>query len=420
MADRARKYIEITADASKALAELRKLNTVAAASEKHLGGISGAVKDLGYTLRSLGLYLVVDQFIQLADAATNLNAQLLAVTGSAEQADAVFGALLTVANENGVAVDTLGNSFTRLKTSLPNVSASEIVDTLDLLSTTLAKTGAGTQQVNSVMLQFAQGMGSVAIQQEEFRALSENAPQLIRAWADAMGLADVGFKELSASAALTAESFFRVKDGIKAGLEEVLGSGPPVLTLGRAFQQLRNNVIALFKDVGEGGGFENLAEAIVSVANGVEMLEVPLNTVIELLGALIELASSVGSVMADLGSTVGTSMAGVADALVGVFSDGEAEIESYSGLFAYTFQVAIPGYIEDLGYIVEVAWETMRVGLATAVSYMVELWPQIQIAAIEAFQGLSAGVQASILATVNYVIAKVYDMVNVVRGYING
>ncbi|MCH9732824.1 MAG: hypothetical protein K0U84_24725, partial [Actinomycetia bacterium] len=156
MGDRARKYIEITADASKALAELKKLNAATATSEKHLRGIGGAVKDLGYTLRSLGLYLVVDQFISLADAAANLNSQLLAVTDSAAESDAVFAALLNVANENGVAIDSLGGAFTRLQTALPNVSASNIVETLDLLSTTLAKTGAGTQQANSVMLQFAQ------------------------------------------------------------------------------------------------------------------------------------------------------------------------------------------------------------------------------------------------------------------------
>ncbi|MFN2199974.1 MAG: tape measure protein, partial [Caldilineaceae bacterium] len=292
-----------TLDAKGALKDLRSIAQTSAATAKGLGRTNESLNRLNKTaqrtessINRLGKqfgflknmvvawlsYKSLDYFKSISDAATDTEVRLRGLAGQFESAASaadvggqIFEDLKEQALEVGTGVDTLAETYAKLAYAVPTAEHEELIGVTKTLSDTLAKTGASTQQVNAVLLQMAQGLGTGALQGDEFKSVLENAPALLYAWQEALGKTSVGIKTLSENADLTTESFIELYPEIQRLVEEMTGVEEVPITFGRAFENLRTVLIGLFQDLsGEGSGsvFQPLAEGLNDMALALDKL----------------------------------------------------------------------------------------------------------------------------------------------------
>lgn len=292
MAERARRYIEIVVDAEQAMRKLGGIERATKSTEKHMSALQKQARALGNQFRYMIAGFGVQQFVQVADAARDLTARLSAAAGGAVEGARAFQDLREMGNRLGVDISELGSSYTKLAVAVPTAEHEDLTLALDTMATTLATTGASAQQVNAVMLQMAQALGSGALQGDEFRAVFENAPVLLRAWREAMEETDVPFRELSSNAMLTTESFFELLPQIKELTVQMIGLEEPPMTVGRAFQVVKNELIAALVEFEKASGvFELLGQVIILVGKALGVL---LGAISAILGPIKDFVSVLG------------------------------------------------------------------------------------------------------------------------------
>ena len=157
----------------------KSLRSLDASAKSTSLGMATLVKQARLVLSTFGVFAAYDvarMFLDLGDAATNVTARLESIAGSfdsigtrAQTGQAIFEDLMGIATRLGVSVEDLSDTYVRLGVAVPTAEHNELIGTLDLLATTLATTGANTQASNSVLLQFAQGLGSAALAGDELK-----------------------------------------------------------------------------------------------------------------------------------------------------------------------------------------------------------------------------------------------------------
>lgn len=273
----ARKYIEIVADGSKAIKSLQGIEEASKRSQQSLSTLQRQAKNLGNALIGYLSFRAVQGLVSFSDTARDTTVRLKAATGSAAEFENVFQDLLVIGNKTGTSIDVLASSFAKLKVSVPIATTEDIVAQLDLVSTAMATTGKSTQQVNAVFLQLSQALSSGALQGDEFRAVYENAPELLRAWQEAAGLTDQNLRTLSSTAQLTAQSFFENINAIKAITENMIGLTEPPLTVARALNVLKNNLTEAYVTFEEAVPiFTGIAVVIKTIGENLDVLALAL------------------------------------------------------------------------------------------------------------------------------------------------
>ncbi len=368
----AKRYIEIEVNAAEALRAMRAIEGSSARAERSLSTLTGTASKLGTLFRGYVGFAVVSQFTGLSDAATQVDAQLRAVTGSSENASAAFQDLLKVSNKTGTAVDNSAKSYANLSRAVPVAAHEELVQTVDLLGTTLAKTGASTEQATSAQTQFTQAMSRGKVSGDEFVSLAENAPALLYAWQQALGRTGEALQVTAEAGAFTTESFFKLLPAIQANIDVMAGAGDAPLTVSRALGILRNEAISLFRSVGqEQGVFGSLAGAIQSVARGLSDLRPVLLSVTSVFGAIVSSASTLSSTLIDVAATVGGSLVNAFGSLANQLRGSGNEVTDFGGLFSYVFNVEIPTAVESAAVAVELAWNVVQGALAGGLNFIV-------------------------------------------------
>lgn len=320
MADKARKYIEIVADGSKAINALQAIEKHSKKSEESLTALQRTAKTLsGVFAGFIGVHLI-KSFKSFADTALDMQVRLKATTGSAEEYGDVLDQLRLIGNKTGVSIEALGGSYSKLKTSIPGVETDKLVKSLDLVSTTLATTGANAQQTNAVFLQLTQALSSGALQGDEFRSVYENAPVLLQAWREALGKSGEALKDMSAAGDFTAESFFNLLDEINTISSAMTGLSTPAQTVTRGFNAVLNEATALFL------AFEDAVPIVATLGSVLSALAANLEGVV-ITGAIL------GGVFAAKSVYAWVAAMGVANVAITTFTISVAALQaSFVGL----------------------------------------------------------------------------------------
>jgi tape measure domain-containing protein len=357
----------ISTTARKSAESLKKIDKATRETAKNTGALSQQFRSLTTSIKAIAIGAVTSKFFDLADAATDVTARINAFAGAYESSNsklevgrAIFDDIRDIALRLGVGVDTLAASYVKLGTAIPQAEHKELVQSLDIMATTLATTGASTQQVNAVLLQMSQALGASALQGDEFRSVIENAPVLLRAWREAIGKTNIAYKDLSSSGQLTTESFVENLDAIQRLIAEYTGAAEVPLTLARAFQNLRTEVISLFSAFTTATGGENaldpLAATIDRVSNSIKDLETPLYSIVNALKAFINLLGSIGSV-------AGSGLAQLGQIFVNLYNSitsAEAKIDDFGDFFGYIFEIVVPTAITSTSEAFKLSVDIMR------------------------------------------------------------
>ena len=202
-----RRVVQIVIDASQARAgadsatqQLKRIGDAADVT-------SSAVDKLRFMFLHLAAVEVVSRIGDLSDSFTNMAGRLKLVLANTEDVSRAQADLLKVANESQGSYEATSTLFTRLAFTAAGARQgyANLLTLTRAMNDALRVSGATAKETSSILIQFSQAMQKGVLNDDEFKALSESGPRVMKALADGLGLPVGKLKELSTEGKLTAE-----------------------------------------------------------------------------------------------------------------------------------------------------------------------------------------------------------------------
>ncbi|MGP1614313.1 MAG: tape measure protein, partial [Pollutimonas bauzanensis] len=222
------------------------------------------------------------ELISLTDQYTKFTAQLRLATGSATEYNKAMTDVRRIAKDAQSELGATGILYARIargtqELGLEQSKLSEITETVSLA---LKASGATSAEAASAMLQLSQAFGSGVLRGQEFNAVNEAAPRLMKALADGMGVPVGQLRAMAEAGKITSAV---MAEALPKALGELRKEAATVQTISGAFQVLKNNVMEF---VGEN------AKASGSVAVITGLIGTLANNLTLLAGAILSIAAS--------------------------------------------------------------------------------------------------------------------------------
>lgn len=231
--------------------------------ERNVGGVKSAV-DRAITAISgfIGLewtFQGISGLKTMSDTALELDARLKLVTSSGEELNRVSNDLLAISLKTGTELKANTLLYTRIKKPLDDMGygLSESTALTKSMALGLKISGASTAEAASTILQFSQAMASGVLRGEEYNAVNEAAPRLIRAMTDELGISQGELRKLANDGLLTADIAAKALIDSMGNLEKEASSIP--LTISGSIENVRSQLIVFLNEynhvnkvVGEG------------------------------------------------------------------------------------------------------------------------------------------------------------------------
>ena len=263
---------KIEASALKAGKSLESMggsaNSAAASSER----LAQAGQKLGTAFAAASAALGIGQLIQTSDAYTKLTAQLrLATTGQTEYANAYaqVSRIATTAQSDLAGTAVLYARITSATREL-GVAQSQVAAITETVSLALKVSGAGAAESASAMLQLSQAFASGVLRGEEFNAVNEAAPRLMKALADGIGVSVGALRGMAEQGKLTSDV---LATALPKALEGLRGEAKEVENIAGAFTLLKNSFTEFVGQQSQASGAASLlAQGIGLVAKNLDLV----------------------------------------------------------------------------------------------------------------------------------------------------
>ncbi|AVO56167.1 tape measure protein [Ectopseudomonas mendocina] len=291
-------------ETQRALREMNAEQRRASGISQLGGGIGGAIGAVGAGYAAVS---TITHVSRTADAYNLMNARLRLATTSQEEFNVAQRELSRIAQATEAPVQSLVTLYGRISRPLREAGRSQedILRLTEAVSTSFRVSGATAQEAENGVIQFAQALGAGALRGEEFNSVAEQAPRLMQALADGIGVPVGALKEMAAQGQLTAQV---VTDALTGQLE----------TLRKEAETLPDTVGGAMTKLGDkwraGLGQADVQPLINSINQLGETLSDPqvINNLVSLASALTALAGgTVGATsdFVDLGKQIAFTVA---------------------------------------------------------------------------------------------------------------
>lgn len=225
-----------------------------------------SISSLGAVFSVVAIASVAKEYAKISDTMTLLEARIKLVTKAGENLTKVQQDLFNVAQQNRVAYDAVGNLYAKIVQPLNKLgySTQNAINITDAFSKSLLISGASTEESNSAIRQFSQAMASGVLRGDEFNSMAENAPAIMTALSDALGVTTGELREMAKDGKLTADVVAGALVDSLGTLTEKADKIP--LTIGGSFQRVSNELSASVK------AFNDVTGASQATANGIDYL----------------------------------------------------------------------------------------------------------------------------------------------------
>jgi tape measure domain-containing protein len=233
------------------------------------------------------------------DAYTKYTAQLKLATRSQDEYNAALSSVSRIANTAQADIGAIGTLYARLNNSLRDLGATQkqVADITETVGLGLKISGATAAESASAMLQLSQAFGSGVLRGEEFNAVNEAAPALMRALAESIGVPIGALREMASDGKLTSDVLMKAFSD-PALLAAYQKQAEQIQTVGGAFTVLKNRLTAVIgemdKATSSGTGFANM---ILALANS-DFVRVPFE-------ALAVFGANIAYVFKQVGNEIG-------------------------------------------------------------------------------------------------------------------
>lgn len=142
-----------------------------------------------------------------ADSYNLMNARLKLATGSQEEFNTAQTELRKITIATQTPLESLATLYQRISRPLKEAGRSQkdILAVTEAVATSFRVSGASAQEAENGVIQFAQALGAGALRGDEFNSVAEQAPRLMQALADSLGVPIGALKDMAAQGLLTAD-----------------------------------------------------------------------------------------------------------------------------------------------------------------------------------------------------------------------
>lgn len=200
--------IRLFAELARLQSDMKKANKVV---EDAMGGIQKTVKATTSVFNTMAGAFSAGQIIKLADDYKRFDAQLKLSTKSLREYGEAYNNVIRIGRTAQSDIGAIGVLYARLNNNLRdfNVTQNQVASVTETISLALRTNNATVQETNSVMLQLSQSFGSGKLNGQEFLAVAEGAPMLLRQLATSLGKPYGALKDLSAQGKITREDLLK-------------------------------------------------------------------------------------------------------------------------------------------------------------------------------------------------------------------
>lgn len=256
-----------TAQAFNAI--LNRLDNVDKSAQKVTTSFSG----IGRVFAGFSFFAVAKQLTAVADEFTNLSGRLSNVTLDSANFAKVQQDLFNISQNNRVSIQQTTDLYSQLARATRDlrVPQSELLRLTDGIGKALIVSGASGQSANAALIQLAQGFSSGALRGQEFMSVQEQAPRVMQAVAQGLGLTTGQLKLLAEEGKLTTQVFI---DGFSKGLPAIEAEFKKMpSTVGQAVTQISNSVFMLVGTLDKlTGTTPAIASWLSSFSSGIDLL----------------------------------------------------------------------------------------------------------------------------------------------------
>lgn len=257
--------IRITADTAQAERALGSLN-------RALGSLAGIV--------SVGA--LAQQFVTLADAATNLQNKLSLVVRDGQTTSQLFDAMAASSLKLAAPIGDITDLFTRLSmnTKELGLSQQDVLGLTETLTMGFQMAGLSVAETSGAVTQLGQAFAAGRVQGDELGSILENLPLVAQSLSERLGVTRGELKKLGADGKISADTLASAIRDSGQAIQDAYGNRIP--TISGVFAQL-NTVFSVFLQRSNAGGqvATVLATALLRVANVILELGAKVNKLSE-------------------------------------------------------------------------------------------------------------------------------------------
>lgn len=253
-----------TSGVSGAKNDLNNLDGTVKKAKNSADQFRGTILAVKAAVATLAGSALIKEFVQTADAMSNMNSRLKMATSSMSEFLLQQKAMHALARETHSDIEDTTNLYVKLAPALKDLgkSTGEINDMVSSFTKALKLGGASAQESAAAIKQFGQAMGSGALRGDEFNSIAEASPTLLRYMAEGLGVNVGELRKLGSEGKLTAEALSDAFSKMKETIDEDFSQLP--VTVGSAFTDLKTEISLLTDD------FNKVSDATGGISGAIE------------------------------------------------------------------------------------------------------------------------------------------------------
>ncbi|HCP54595.1 MAG: hypothetical protein CMK72_01020 [Pseudomonadaceae bacterium] len=181
------------------------MRDLAGVQQRIRSGNSGIGSLVGGIGAAYAAFNAVRTITQQADAYSLMTARLQLATDSQEEFNATQADLGKIALSSQSSISSMVTLYSRISRPLKDAGRSQedILKVTEAVANSFRISGASAEEAENGVIQFAQALGAGALRGDEFNSVAEQAPRLMRALADSLGVPIGALKDMAADGVLT-------------------------------------------------------------------------------------------------------------------------------------------------------------------------------------------------------------------------
>lgn len=218
--------------------------------------------------------ITAEKIISFADAFTSLQNQLKRTTNSAAELSAKTSELLKVSNDTRTGIAETVDLYTSLKVSTDGLgySQGQIVEVTKTINNLFLESGKSAEDASRAIRQLGQALDKGKLNGDEFIAVSENAPGILRAIQKETGLTRDGLAQMAEQGKLTSEIIVKSLQSFSNKAQEA--ADKTQITLAQSLTVAKNNAIFFIGSLDSATqASSSLAKEIISLSESLASTE---------------------------------------------------------------------------------------------------------------------------------------------------
>lgn len=262
-----------TSQVNGASKDLDGLTAAGRRAEKSTDNLSSSFGSLRGIIATVGIGATVNQFVQLADTYSIIQARLKIAVGETGNLVEVQKRLVDISNRQLAPLAETVSLYTNSAAAAKELGASQgdLLRFTEGVNAALRINGTTAQAASGALLQLGQAIGGNIIQAQEYNSLIDGARPLLQAVANNLDRAGGSVNKLTKlvkEGEVTSREFF---EAAVKGSEELIKKANGIETIGGSFQILKNQTILAVGEFDKAAGVsKNLSESLVFLGENIK------------------------------------------------------------------------------------------------------------------------------------------------------